>query len=164
MARHVMTARRKAALRKAQLASARKRKNRRRKIIAGGVLASIGYLIGREITGTYTYRKNKSKIKNIRTKRLVGYRNAKISKREYRAIKHADAMEAGYDNPSSKIGLDRKVRVPVYRRQFRTRQNRKDVFESINSLYAGKRSTFASRRDYRQAKRDAKPKNFYKDF
>lgn len=44
MPRHVMTARRRAALRKAQLASARKRRSRRRKIVAGGVLAGIGGL------------------------------------------------------------------------------------------------------------------------
>ena len=47
MARYSMTARRRAALRKAQLASARKRKGRgRRKKIAGGVLATMGGLAG----------------------------------------------------------------------------------------------------------------------
>lgn len=45
MPSHVMTQRRKVALRKAQLASARKRRNRRRKAIAtGGVLAGMGGL------------------------------------------------------------------------------------------------------------------------
>ena len=46
MARHVMTARRRAALRKAQLASARKRKSsvRKKRMVKAGVLAAVGGL------------------------------------------------------------------------------------------------------------------------
>lgn len=163
MARYVMTARRKAALRKAQLASARRRKGISRRRVAGvlGTVA-VGYLVGREVTGTNTYRKNKAKVKNITKRKRVGYKTVKVSRKEYRFIKYADAMDAGYDNPAFNIGIDRKVRKPIYRRQFRTRQNRKEVFKSLDSLWVGRgRSTFSSRREYRKAKKFARSKEFW---
>lgn len=101
MPRHVMTARRRVALRKAQLVSARKRRGKRmspetkRKlkkagIISAGVVAAV--LVGREIkvTNTYMYAM-------ARYRTGLSYRNSPNKEYERRHMKHRqrEAMFGG---------------------------------------------------------------------
>lgn len=163
MSRYVFTARRRAALRKARLASARKRRGKklsRRGRVAVGVLgAGAIYLTGREIKGTNTYRKYRSKVTNVTTRKRVGYRTV-VDKKQQSFNRYASrVMGRAYDDPPEYTGSI--FNIPIYRRQFRTRQNRKMVFSQINGLYRGMpRTTFKSRRKDRKVKRKLKKQGY----
>ena len=157
-----MTAARRAALRKAQLASARKRRGRKlsKKKIAVGVLGvSTAYLVGREIKGTNTYMKNREKVKNITVKKRVGYKTV-INKQEQSFNRYANSyMGRSPDDPPEYTGSI--FRIPLYRRQFRTRQSRKHVFSTLDRFYQDRsRTTFKSRHKTRQVRRKAKRRGY----
>ena len=165
---------RRAALHRASLISAAKRRGRakspmistnghvgRNKAIRRAAIgvAAVGaaYVVGREVQGTNTYHKTKLKAYNVTTKRKVGTKRVQISKEEYRFIKAADAHMGTSDTPPFKIGIDSRVKINVYKKQLRTKQNRKDVFHSIDKMYKDvPRTTFKSRSQTRTKRRKAR--------
>jgi hypothetical protein len=131
MARHVMTARRKVALRKAQLASAKKRKRRRRRNIAigsVGVLTAVGAAREIKVSNTYLYGM-------MRYRTINNYRHSGVNtERERREMKHRQRAKA--------FGKGRSTFEVRKKRQKYQRNIRKNRIEKLGYLgYATKMTT-----------------------